>query len=213
MKAKAKDGTVANLEVQVRCQSTYCERSLYYWSKSYTDQLQAGLDYGNLKPAIGINILNFSLFPPQLPFHTTFKLFEVAHRDYCLTDDCLLHFLELPKFEAGDGVLADWLYALKHLDEQEGPMKVLLERNQSLAELAHRYRRFEADPAARMAYEDREKWLHDHAQFLHDALVKGRAEGARAKALAVAQALLTKGLSRTEVAQVTGLPDQELPPV
>lgn len=217
IKAKSADGTVVNVEVQVRSQAEYGERSLYYWAQSYTEQIAEGDEYTRLKPVVSVSILNFPLFP--LPeFHTTFHLTEKDHPDLTLTEDCVLHYLELPKLPSSSGSeLAEWLYALKHLDEQEGPIMVLLEKNHSLQELAQRYRHFEMDPDARLAYNDRMKFLHDQASLIGTAQRKGRAEGlaeARAEArqatITMAKALLAEGIDRVKVLALTKLSEEDL---
>ena len=45
-------------------------------------------------------------------------------------------------------------------------MRVLLKNNRSLQDLADRYHRFEMDSEARMAYDDRMKFLHDQASLV-----------------------------------------------
>jgi len=178
VKAKSPDGTVINLEVQVRSQAEYGERSLYYWAKSYSEQILESDNYKKLMPVVSVSVLNFNLFPDLLPYHTTFRLMEKDHPEVCLTDDCVMHYLELRKLPEGESSeLADWLYALRHLDEQEGPMIVLLKKNHNLQELASRYHRFEKDSEARMIYEARMKQMRDESTWLEEAQEKGLTEG------------------------------------
>jgi len=181
IKAKSSDGTVVNVEVQVRSQSEYGERSLYYWAHSYSEQIEEGDKYTKLMPVVSVSVLNFNLFPDSISYHSTFQLRESSNPEVCLTDDCVMHYLELKKLPHDDrSDLADWLYALKHLDELEGPMIVLLKKNHSIQELADRYYRYEKDSEARMAYKARMKEQADNAQFLWDAQVKGLQEGREA---------------------------------
>ncbi len=182
VKAQAPDGTVVNVEVQVRHQSEYGERSLYYWAKSYGEQISEGEQYKKLMPVVSVSVLNFCLFPDVLSYHSTFMLFEKDHLDICLSEDCVMHYLELPKFPESDrSELADWLYALRHLDEKEGPMTVLLKRNETLRQLADRYHRFEKDSVARMEYEARLKAQRDQMAWmdaeLEDATKAGHEKG------------------------------------
>jgi predicted transposase/invertase (TIGR01784 family) len=188
IKAKSPDGTVINVEVQVRSQAEYGERSLYYWAKSYTEQILEGDKYHKLMPVVSVSLLNFNLFPDELPFHSTFQLMEKTKPEVCLTDDCVMHYLELRKLPQNEGSeLAEWLYALRHLDEQEGPMMVLLKKNHNLQELADRYYRFENDSEARMIYEARMKEMRDQAAWLDEAQTKGLAAG-KAEGLAAGKA-------------------------
>ena len=218
VKAQSPDGTVINLEVQVRSQAEYGERSLYYWAKSYVEQIDEGDKYHKLMPVVSVSVLNFNLFPDVLPYHSTFRLMEKDHPEVCLTDDCVMHYLELRKLPEGESTeLAEWLYALKHLDEQEGPMIVLLKKNHNLQELADRYHRFEKDSDARLAYEARMKQMRDEAAWLDEAqekglamgmekgLEKGIAAGEARKAHEVARRLEERGFSRIEILELTGV--------
>ncbi len=207
VKAQAPDGTVINVEVQVRGQAEYGERSLYYWARSYVEQILEGEQYKKLMPVVSVSLINFGLFPDSLPFHSTFRLLEKDHPDICLTDDCVMHYLELKKLPPDDtSELAQWLYALKHLDEKEGPMTVLLKKNHSLQELAERYYRFEKDSEARMIYEARMKEQRDHAAWLSEALDKGRKEGR----METAANLKAMGVSDEKICQATGLSAAEV---
>ncbi|MBE7150501.1 hypothetical protein FUT12_23780 [Bacillus mycoides] len=47
------------------------KRSLYYWGRLYTSQLQKGMPYSSLHKTITINLLNFAMFPEYEAFHTT----------------------------------------------------------------------------------------------------------------------------------------------
>lgn len=235
IKAKSADGTVVNVEVQVRSQAEYGERSLYYWAQSYTEQIAEGDKYTKLKPVVSVSLVNFGLFPEPIPYHSTYRLLEVHHPDYCLTDDCVMHYLELKKLPEDDSSeLAQWLYALKHLDEKEGPMIVLLKQNETLRELAERYYRFEGDSEARMIYNARLKEQRDQMAWMDEAEAKGleqglqkgiqeglqqgiqqgiergRDEGEKAKATEVAHRLRERGFSVAEVAEITGLSPSDL---
>ena len=57
-----------NLEMQIVNEGNWVERSLCYLCRAF-DNLNRGDDYINVRPAIHIGILNFPLFPEQLPLH------------------------------------------------------------------------------------------------------------------------------------------------
>ena len=80
------DGTQVDIEVQVCPFKLMAERSLYYWSKMYSEQLEKGAEYKKLKKAIWHNIYNL--------------LNVKSHKK--LTDHIEIHFLELPKFTLKD---------------------------------------------------------------------------------------------------------------
>ena len=77
------------------------ERSLYYWSKMYSEQLEKGAEYKKLKKAIAINLLAFDYLEDEQDWHNNYKLLNLkSHKK--LTDHIEIHFLELPKFTLKD---------------------------------------------------------------------------------------------------------------
>jgi len=47
------------------------KRTLYYWSKQYSGQLEEGQSYKTLKKCVAINILNFAILPNDR-YHNVF---------------------------------------------------------------------------------------------------------------------------------------------
>ena len=70
--------TLVNIEIQVLNYGNYKERTLFYWAKIYTGDLQKKEDYLNLTNTIAINVIDFNLFDCE-EYHSTFKIFE-EHR-------------------------------------------------------------------------------------------------------------------------------------
>lgn len=56
------DDKLVNVEIQVKMEPDYRDRTLVYWAKLYTSELKSGEEYGNLKQTITINIINFNMF-------------------------------------------------------------------------------------------------------------------------------------------------------
>ena len=98
LKARDEAGTHYNVEAQLRAGvSDYTKRSLYYTAKLYCGQLKSGSNYHLLQRSVSISILDFNLFPESAELHSKFQLWD-RERDYKLTDDLELHYIELPKF-------------------------------------------------------------------------------------------------------------------
>lgn len=87
--------TTVNIEIQVLNYGNYKERTLFYWAKIYTGELQKSEDYLNLKNTVSINVIDFNLFDCK-EYHSTFKIFE-EHRQELLTDKFRIDFFELRK--------------------------------------------------------------------------------------------------------------------
>lgn len=59
---KTKTNEWINVEIQFTNQYDMVKRSIYYWSKIYTQPLQKRMTYKRLTPVIAINIMNFDSF-------------------------------------------------------------------------------------------------------------------------------------------------------
>ena len=103
------DGRIVNIELQVNREPDFKERTLFYWSKLYSEELRAGDEYGDLKQTICINIINFNLFDYE-DYHSNFKVLE-NERHELLTDKFAIHFFELRKLSKSkkNRRMEDWL--------------------------------------------------------------------------------------------------------
>ncbi len=53
-------GTNINIEIQLINKYNMINKTLFYWSRLYSEQIKTGADYKDLKRTITINILNFN---------------------------------------------------------------------------------------------------------------------------------------------------------
>jgi predicted transposase/invertase (TIGR01784 family) len=210
-RAKDSRGNIYNVEVQIRSQGDFQERSLYYWASAYSGQLPEGHEYRKLHKVISISILDFILFPKRIPFHSCFMLRENGRRDQVLSEDCVMHYLECPKLKQEPASeVEQWLYLLLHAGEEDEKMQVLIDQNEYFKKVMDRYKYFASDEQARLAYEARQKFLHDQASYLADAKDAGWEEGREEGKLEVARNLLALGLPAEQVVQATGLSIEEV---
>lgn len=89
------DDKIVNVEIQLCDKGNFRERSVYYWSKMFSDELKKGDDYSELKKTISINIMNFNLFDCTEPW-SGFSILEDSRHEK-LTDKCSILFFELKK--------------------------------------------------------------------------------------------------------------------
>lgn len=86
-----------NLELQVRNEHNWPERSLVYLCRLF-DNLHTGDDYIEVKTAFHIGILDFTLFPEQAEFYASYKLLnEKNHHKY--SDKFTLCVLDLTQIQ------------------------------------------------------------------------------------------------------------------
>ena len=96
IKATTETGITVLIEIQARGNEDFIKRALYYWAYNYSNSLNRGSFYDELKPTVSINITNFILTDED-KVHSCYVLKEL-NNNKILTDHCQLHFLELPKF-------------------------------------------------------------------------------------------------------------------
>ena len=86
------DNRVVNIEMQVNYEADFKDRTLFYWSKLYSEELAAGDEYGDLKQTICINIINFNTFDCE-KYQSHFKVLE-TDRHESLSDKLDIYFFE-----------------------------------------------------------------------------------------------------------------------
>ena len=62
IKATDENGKIYDIEMQIGQQGYFGQRALYYWGKSYTNQLEKSGKYSTLKKTIIISIFDFEYF-------------------------------------------------------------------------------------------------------------------------------------------------------
>jgi len=78
VKLDLNNNTTINLEMQVRFQDFWTDRSLGYLCRTY-DNLTKGDNYKNSPTAIHIGIIDFDLFPEHPEFYSSYKLINVKN--------------------------------------------------------------------------------------------------------------------------------------
>ena len=212
--ARTAAGTLINIEVQVQNVGDTRKRMLFYWSRLYSGQLESGDEYEGLAPTISVNVLNFVELPGE-SYHSVFSL-RRQEDGYRLLEDIEFHFLELPKMRTLQRLprtpLEKWLY---YLNNAEGETMDRIAKETPMIEKARTCEELFAQMEhERRLYELREKGLHDLASLQKHARREGREEGreeGRTEALrSAARNMLCKGMAPALVAEVTGLPLDEV---
>ena len=97
LKIRFNDNTIVNLEMQIVNRGNWPERSLSYLCRSF-DNLNKGEDYEDVCSAVHIGFIDFSVFPEEPEFCSTYMLSNVkTHRIY--TSKFTLKVVELNQTE------------------------------------------------------------------------------------------------------------------
>lgn len=207
------DGRIVNIEMQVNRETDFKERTLFYWSKLYSEELKTGEEYGELKQTICINIINFDLFDCE-DYHSRFKVLE-TERHEVLTEKFAIHFFELKKLSKfkKNRRMEDWLNLINA--ETEGDLMAIQQTTQipEVKDTIVMLRQLSADEQVRMEAHYREKRLHDEATALGSARREGKTEGiletlvslVKDGVLDVADAANRANMSISEFKDITGL--------
>jgi len=169
------NGQRVDLEIQVRDEGDFPERTLFHWAREYSTALGEGGQYHELPRVVIISIMAFKMFDCA-DFHSEFQALEVT-RLTPLTDRLSLHYFELPKLPAPvgkDDELRLWLALFKAETEEELRQIEALEVP-IMEQAIGAYRSITATSEFREMERLRSKARHDEAQALHHA----RCEGAR----------------------------------
>jgi predicted transposase/invertase (TIGR01784 family) len=182
--AELADGTKVNIEVQIKNYYNMEKRTLYYWSLKFTRDFKTGEDYANLSPVITINIIDFEYFKGIEDFHTSFHLYEDQHKDVKLTDECEIHFLEMPKFRRlqrqGKIDLKNPLHRwLAYLDEHTPPevVKEVVSMDTAISMVQSVMEKIQQSPEMMRSYEQYAKAASDWTSGINGAKREGRQEG------------------------------------
>ena len=110
IKAEINDGTMLDVEMQMKNERNTDERATEYMGKMISEQLQVGEDYQNLKKSIVIFITNYN-FLKRNSYHSVGRMKfdktiedEYVNMGYDKEDEVAskyieVHYIELPKFK------------------------------------------------------------------------------------------------------------------
>ena len=196
VKAVTSKNEIINIEIQLKNEYNMIQRSLYYWSKLYEEQLEEGDRYDKLCRTVCINILDFKYLKNDR-FHNGYRLKEIETNEE-LTDLEEIHFIEIPKLKKINSekdivdVLEGWVEFLR--DPESEVVRKLEMTNKEIREAKDELYRLSMDEKERALYFIREKSIRDEISALANAEEKGMErgikKGERNKAIERAKSLL-----------------------
>ena len=179
VKALTSNKEIINIEIQLKNEYNMIQRSLYYWSKLYEEQLSEGDRYDKLSRTVCINILDFKYLKNDR-FHNGYRLKEIETNEE-LTDLQEIHFIEIPKlkrFESTEEIvdlLEGWVEFLR--DPESEVIRKLEMSNKEIREAKDELYRLSRNSKERELSYLREKSLRDEISALANAKEKVLKEG------------------------------------
>ena len=209
VKATTSNKEHINIEIQVKNEYNMIQRTLYYWSKMYSEQIQNRDNYNKLERTVCINILNFK-YLKNYKYHNAYRLKEITSNEE-LTDLQEIHFIELPKFnEIGNkeyvenvekmDALEKWLEFL--IEPESNTVRELEKSSEEIRLAKDELYKLSMNSEEREKYNMREKAIYDRISALEGAREEGKLE--------VAKKLLIANVDMDIIVSSTGLSEDEL---
>ena len=231
--------TEIDTEIQLAEFAAWTNRTLFYLSKMFADQIEKGQDSNLLKKCVSISILDFVLFKDEeTEFYSCFHIREDNH-NFLYTDKMEFHVIELPKLpeklKEDDNLL---LWAKFINAEKKEEFDMLAEKNPYINSAYQHLQVISQNTEKRMEYEAREKAVRDHNQMMKEARERGmregrlegrlegrregrqegrlegrqegRLEGRRESIIEIAENFIKMGLETTAISIGTGLSEKEI---
>ena len=228
VKARLKDGTKINIEMQNRYNSYYPRRSLYYWSKIYTQDIKQAEEYNSLNKTISINLLN-ERFDKSNKLQSIFRIYE--EQEHTLLDDALeIHYLDMTKLKDYKQLDKQYIEKLSELEkwllflqtDRKEVRKMLSNQNMTLEKADKVMEMFYSDDMEREMYDTAEKYEMDK-YFMHlsgiekgieqgkkEGIEQGKKEGIEQGKKEIALNLLNQGIDLSIIQTSTGLSKEEI---
>ena len=212
-----------DIEIQLSELRVWADRSLFYLSKMFTEQIRPGESYHVLKKCVNISILDFILFKDETEFYSCFHIREDT-RNFLYTDKMEFHVIELPKLpqEVREGCSDIELWARFINAEKKEVFDMLAKNDPYIGSAYQRLQLISQDRQMRMEYETREMAIRDYNEGMLEAEERGEERGRKegisigeergrkAEALSIARKLVGMGFPTEEIVKITLLSEKEI---
>lgn len=166
-----------DMEIQVARFMLWQERSLFYLSKMYSEEIHVGEDYHILGKCIHVGILDFMLFKEDEEFSSCFHLWEDKRRRM-YSDKFEIHIIELPKlalYEYPETTLLKWAKFISAEKKEE--FEMIAKTDPHIQEAYEQLLHISEDEEKRLEYEARQKAIWDYNTQVYSNWHSGYEEG------------------------------------
>ena len=211
LKTKFKDGTICQIEMQMTDEHNTIKRILYYWSRSYAEQLKRGDFYKDLKETIGIIITNYEIkeLEGMEELYIKWQIMETKWGKRILIDDLELRIIEIPKAERIlereiHNRIAQWLTFIN--DPNTERVEEIMKENEEVKKAKSVLHVMSKDEELQRLAELREKWDLDERSARQSALDEGKQK----TKIEIAKKLKNMGMEIEEIKRITELSKEEI---
>lgn len=234
-KAVLDEGRTCNIEVQLKDNDYDEKRFISYWARNYTEQLDIGKDYKDIKKNITIVILDYNskITSKMKEIVTKWRIIEDKYRKRILTDDFEFYIIEIPKARKmleknPNDRIAQWMMFFDNPNGREVPN--IMKTNKEIEEAMKKLEEISADEELRRII-NMKKWAeYDYntrmscareeglAKGIKEGRQRGRKEGRkegikagqRGKQIEIAENMLKEKIDIELICKVTGLTKAEI---
>ena len=186
IKARDSDGRLLNVEMQKSVTPALRERLIYYAACLCSSQLSEGDEYTELRPTIGICLLQSIMFPEVPEGHLKFALSNLPH-GIQFSEHFQIHTVELLKYDAGisggpiDAHLEKWVWLFQRAEELDADRLRSLLPEAPFQKMIGILEMISKTETQRHIYESQQRAARDRAwqmkSALREAILSGLEEG------------------------------------
>ena len=225
VRCREENGRQFIVEMQLEWTTNFMQRVLFNASKAYVRQLDKSERYEMLQPVYALSFVNEIFEPGMEAFYHHYALVHSEDTGKII-EGLQLIFIELRKFRptnfSGKKMQVLWLRYLTEIDEQTRVVPPELLANPEVCKAIHIVEESAFTEAELYAYEKywdavrtektlvTGKWKEGLAEGWTQGRLEGRLEGEKSKQMEIAKKARQKGMSITDIAELTGLSTEEI---
>ena len=222
IKAEINDGTILDVEMQMKNERNTEERATEYMGKMISEQLQVGEDYQNLKKSIVIFITNYN-FLKRNSYHSVGRMKfdktiedEYVNMGYDKEDEIAskyieVHYIELPKFKKKElskfTKLDQWMCIFTQ--NREGIMLAEKE-NKEIKRAINTLDFLSKDPKERERHNSIVMAEYNRLVSQQNFFEDGKDEGKKEEKIQIAKKLLKMNIPISQIIEATELTEEEI---
>ena len=215
VRCKDMEGRQFIVEMQMVWSEEFKSRVLLNASNAYVRQLEKGERYDLLHPVYSLNLVN-EVFEKDLPADEFYHFYQLVHERHSEKVIKGLHivFVELPKFTPRNWgekkMMVLWLRFLKEINEKTTEVPAELLKNPLIGKAVSLMEEAAMTEEERYLYEKNLDSISLEKTIVNAAIKKGEAKGEAKEKLATAQRMKAKGYPIGDIAEITGLTQEQI---
>lgn len=184
-----------DFEMQVVYYDYWANRTIYYLSKMYTEQIREGDSYDRLQKCIQVSILAHVLFQEDDECYRCISFCDVkTGKEYTdLMEMHILELLKLPPEQKSETDLMQWMRFLNGKRRED--FEKMAKKNSCFEEAYKELDKLSADEKKRLEYEARQKAIRDRDILIKTGENRGRKE--------IILSMIEAGLPLEQIAEIT----------